>query len=66
MGPSHLSLVPGSDCPDTATYFDFSHLWDGHDVQMNENSACVFEMDMGKLHGWALILGSDPSRQTLQ
>eukprot|EP00198_Chlamydomonas_reinhardtii_P004412 XP_001693748.1 copper amine oxidase, amiloride-sensitive [Chlamydomonas reinhardtii] len=47
MGPSHLSLVPGSDCPDTATYFDFSHLWDGHDVQMNENSACVFEMDMG-------------------
>ncbi|KAG2443776.1 hypothetical protein HXX76_002120 [Chlamydomonas incerta] len=44
---SWLLLVPGSDCPDTATYFDFSHLWDGHEVQINENSVCVFEMDMG-------------------
>ncbi|KAG2436617.1 hypothetical protein HYH02_011552 [Chlamydomonas schloesseri] len=48
MGPSHLQLVPGSDCPDTATYFDFAHLWNGHDVRVNTNSACVFELDLGQ------------------
>ncbi|KAG2443775.1 hypothetical protein HXX76_002119 [Chlamydomonas incerta] len=48
MGPSHLQLVPGSDCPDTAVYFDYFHLWNGHDVKINANSACVFELDLGQ------------------
>ncbi|KAG2490346.1 hypothetical protein HYH03_011293 [Edaphochlamys debaryana] len=47
MGSAHLPLVPGSDCPETATYFDFSHLWDSHEPIVNRNSMCVFEWDTG-------------------
>ncbi|KAL5004820.1 hypothetical protein ScPMuIL_018276 [Solemya velum] len=48
IGASSNSLVPGSDCPETATLVDFSYLHeDSEDVKTNKNAFCIFELDTG-------------------
>ncbi len=48
MGKSHYELVPGQDCPETASYFNMWHLWNSGSPENNKRSICAFEWDMGK------------------
>lgn len=47
MGSSKFELVPGIDCPDTATFFDAIHLVDAKDPAKYKNSVCLFELNLG-------------------
>lgn len=48
MGKSHYELVPGQDCPETASYFNIWHLWNAGSPEENKRSICAFEWDMGE------------------
>ncbi|XP_029189389.2 amiloride-sensitive amine oxidase [copper-containing]-like [Acropora millepora] len=47
MGSSKFELVRGTDCPDTATFFDTIHFVDAIDPVKYRNSICLFELDLG-------------------
>lgn len=48
IGASSNALVPGSDCPETATFVDFSYLSEeSSDVVTNKNAFCIFELNTG-------------------
>ena len=46
IGRETYQLIPGLDCPEHATFFDFVHYLQGK-AFVFEKSVCVFEQDMG-------------------
>lgn len=47
MGSSKFELVPGVDCPYTATFFDTMHFVSATNPAKYRNSICLFEIDLG-------------------
>ncbi|KAI8477680.1 amine oxidase, partial [Branchiostoma belcheri] len=47
MGSSHFELVPGVDCPTTASYLDVLHQKDSARPRQYKNAVCVFELNTG-------------------
>lgn len=47
MGYSKFELVPGIDCPNTATFFDAVHFVSSGEPAKFKNSLCLFEIDLG-------------------
>ena len=47
MGSSKFELVPGVDCPSTATFLDAVHFVDSSEPATYRNSVCLFELDLG-------------------
>ena len=47
MGSSKFELVPGVDCPYTATFFDTMHFVSATNPAKYRNSICLFELDLG-------------------
>ncbi|KAL5005051.1 hypothetical protein ScPMuIL_018507 [Solemya velum] len=62
VGASSNALVPGPDCPETATFVDFSYLReDSVNVKTTRNAFCIFELNTGvplrRHHSYWLFLG---------
>lgn len=47
MGSSTFELVPGVDCPDTATFIDLVHHVDTPRPRKYKNAVCIFEYNTG-------------------
>ena len=47
MGHSKFELVPGIDCPSSASFFDAVHFVGGSEPAKFKNSLCLFEVDLG-------------------
>ncbi|XP_022780848.1 amiloride-sensitive amine oxidase [copper-containing]-like [Stylophora pistillata] len=47
MGSSKFELVPGIDCPSTATFFDTIHFVSSSEPATFRKSVCLFELDLG-------------------
>ncbi|CAH1263694.1 AOC1 [Branchiostoma lanceolatum] len=47
MGSSHFELVPGVDCPATASYLDVVHHKDSVRPREYKNAVCIFELNTG-------------------
>ncbi|KAL9982194.1 hypothetical protein ACROYT_G011005 [Oculina patagonica] len=46
MGSSKFELVPGVDCPSTATFFDAVHFVSSSEPAMYINALCLFELNL--------------------
>lgn len=49
IGPAAQGLIPGTDCPDHATYFDAMHVTESSEsADIAKNAFCLFELNTGE------------------